>query len=184
MVDFSKIIEHLVDIGFYRVFLPFILIYVIVFAILEKSGIFKKSDNSDIKQTKNINATIAFVFALFVVASIQTVVYIQSLIINIIIFIVFILCVLILLGFVLGDTYTELFKNKYLKWGFVITILVVTSVILLNILGFWDWFLEINFGNSEDWITGLVIIGIIGILYWITKGDDKNITDDKDKDKD
>ena len=34
MVDFSLIIEKLIDIGFYRVFLPFILVYAIVFAIL------------------------------------------------------------------------------------------------------------------------------------------------------
>lgn len=179
MVDFSAIIDKLVDIGFYRVFLPFILIYVVIFAILEKSGIFKKSDGSDANQTKNVNATIAFVFALFVVGSIQTVLYIQSLIINIIIFVVFILCVLILLGFVMGDTYTELFQNKFVKWGVVSVIVTVATVILLNILGVWDWLSDQNFGNQEDWTTIIVIVGIIGVLYFITKGDSPKVEEKK-----
>ena len=36
MVDFGAIIDKLVNIGFYKVVLPFILVYVVIFAILEK----------------------------------------------------------------------------------------------------------------------------------------------------
>lgn len=175
MVDFRAIINKLVDIGFYNVFLPFILVYVIVFAILEKSGIFKKSNNEDSGQTKNVNSVIAFVFALFVVASIQTVIYIQSLIINIVLFIVFILCVLILLGFVLGEGYTELFKNKWVKGGVATIIFLVSLVILLNLLGFWDWLSDYSFGDADTWVSILVFAGIIGVLVWVTKSDGKAV---------
>ena len=68
MVDFRAIIEKLGTIGFFDVVLPFLLIYVVIFGILEKSGIFSKSTDglsqSDSKLFRNINAVIAFVFAL------------------------------------------------------------------------------------------------------------------------
>jgi len=172
MVDFRAIIDNLVDIGFYSVFLPFMLVYVIVFAILEKSNLFK-GGSSDGKQAKNVNAVIAFVFGLFTVASIQTVMYIESLIVNIVVFIIFFLCLLILLGFVFGEKYTEIFENKYVKWGVVIAIILVVLSILLRIIGFWDWFLDLEFADSETVTNVLVFLGIAGVLYWITKSDSK-----------
>lgn len=171
MVDFSAIIDKLVEIGFYNVLLPFILVYVIVFAILEKSGIFKKSGNEDRSQTKSVNSVIAFVFGLFVVASIQTVIYIQSLITNIVFFIVFILCVLILLGLVLGEGYQKLFENKLLKWSVAGAVFVVALVILLNLVGFWEWLSNYSLGDADTWISVLIFVGIVGVLVWVTKSD-------------
>jgi hypothetical protein len=178
MVDFSAVIENLKDVGFYDVFLPFILVYVIVLGVLEKSGIFQKSD--DDKQSRSINMVISFVFGLFVVASIQTVKYIQSLIVNIVIFIVFILVVLILMGFVFGkDYFKHLFEGadgkvrKGVVWSVAGVVLAVAVGVLFMILGVWnwlgDWFGDSNFGI--DWTSTIVILAIIGVLVWVTKND-------------
>ena len=110
-MDLRAIVDNLVDIGFYSVILPFLLVYVIVFAVLEKSKIFSFS-GSDNSQTKNVNSVIAFVFGVFTIASIQTVMYLESLILNIVVVIVFILVVLILLGFIFGEGYFRLFTDE------------------------------------------------------------------------
>ena len=117
-MDLRAVIDNLVDIGFYSVILPFLLVYVIIFAILEKSKIFKVSDG-DNSHVKNVNSIIAFVFGIFVVASIQTVMYIESLIVNIVVFIIFILLLLIILGLIFGDDWNKLLRDKYLNCCYV-----------------------------------------------------------------
>lgn len=180
MVDFRAIIENLVDIGFYSVILPFMLVYVVVFGVLEKSKVFKSDDE---KQAKNINAIIAFVFALFVVASIQTVIYIQSLITTIVTFIIFILVVLILLGFIFGDKYMELFmEDGKLKtpiaWIIAGVVLIVAVIMLMVVTGAWDWFLD--WIDWDDWDDGsdtfwtVVVIVLIGlVMFWVSREDSK-----------
>lgn len=184
MVNFNEIIGNLIDIGFYSVVLPFILVYAVVFAILEKSGIFSKSGENE-KQTKNVNAIIAFVFGLFVVASIQTVKYIQSLITNIIIVIIFILVVLILLGFIFGEDYFKfLFKKADDKPNYPIiftiagVVFLVALGILFTILGVWETLDNLwkDITSSGLFSTIIVILVIGGILVWITKGSNSGNT--------
>lgn len=180
MVDFGNVIENLKDIGFYDVFLPFILVYVVVLGVLEKSRIFEKSDGD--KQSRSINMIISFVFGLFVVASIQTVKYIQSLITNIVIFIIFILVVLILMGFIFGKDYFEhLFKDadgkikKPIVWTVAGIVLAVSVGVLGMVLGFWDWVadqFDSDFGI--DWGTTIIVIAFIALLVWVSKGSDES----------
>lgn len=172
MVDFSAVISKLVSIGFYEVFLPFILVYAVIFAVLQKSKIFE-GGSSSADNAKNVNAIIAFVFGLFIVASIQVVQFIQSLILNAVIILIFILCVLILLGFIFGDNYTSIFENKIVKWVSAISIFLVMLGILLYLLGFWNWLENQwrNFSSSDTISTIIILLIVIGVLYFITKGD-------------
>ncbi|MFW6233542.1 MAG: hypothetical protein ACOC3Z_02680 [Nanoarchaeota archaeon] len=178
MIDFREVINNLVDIGFYNVILPFILVYAVIFAILEKSGIFKHSKEEQ-NQTKNINSIIAFVFGLFAVAATQTVIWMQNFITIMITFIIFILMVLIILGFIFGEDYMKLImEDKNLKKGISYTIagivLLIAIIVTLVITGAWEWTLDWikNLTNIGDTlITILIIGGIIAILFWITKSD-------------
>jgi membrane protease YdiL (CAAX protease family) len=171
-IDFRAIIDSLINIGFYSVFLPFLLVYVVVFAILEKSNFFTGGNSNDINARK-IHSIIAFIFGVFVVASIQTVMYIQSLIINSILFIIFFLVLLILLSFVLGEEGVKsLFDNRYVKWSVFGIIIFVVLIIFLNMIGFFEYVSNLNIGiSSDDVYTFLILAGIIGILVWISKGD-------------
>jgi len=169
----------LVDIGFYSVVLPFMLVYVVIFGVLEKSGIFKNGEES---QVKNINSIIAFVFALFVVASIQTVRYLQSFITSIIVFVIFILMVLILVGFIFGDKYIQLFMDggnikKPIAWIIAGVVLIVAIVVLMIVTGAWEWVIDeidgFGSGSGDTITTILVVIGILGVLYLVSKEDKK-----------
>jgi hypothetical membrane protein len=71
---FRGIIEFFDNMGLYDVVLPFLLVFAIVFAILEKTKVFgmEKIDGKPYTR-KNINAIVAFVIAFLVVASSQLV---------------------------------------------------------------------------------------------------------------
>ncbi|HII14968.1 MAG TPA: hypothetical protein HA362_01535 [Nanoarchaeota archaeon] len=59
-IDFADLIKTLEQMGFYQVVLPFMLIFTIMFAILQKIKLFGD-------KTKNINVVIAVIIAFFVV---------------------------------------------------------------------------------------------------------------------
>ena len=66
----GAVIDFLKDFGFFDVILPFLLVFTILFGILEKTKIFgveKIGDKTYPK--KNLNAMVAFVIAFFVVAA-------------------------------------------------------------------------------------------------------------------
>lgn len=174
MVNFSSIIETLINIGFYKVVLPLILVYVIVFAILQKSKIFE-GGSSDATFAKKVNAIISFVFALFIVASAQAVMYIQNMIMVVSVILVFILTILLVFGLLFGDRYTDILENPFIKWAAIALTLIVLFGFLLSWVGFWDWFgnwwsgLEME---GDGTFTSLLVIAIIGgILWWVSKGD-------------
>lgn len=178
MVDFREIINTLVDIGFYDVFLPFILVYAVVFALLEKSKIFSGSD-TDSKQVKNVNAIIAFVFGVLAVASVQTIKFLESFIMYGVMFIIFILVVLIVLGFIFGEDYIKLLKDgdgnlkKGLAFSIAGIVVLISIGVLFAVLGVWEIIFDF-FGNDfdSDWISTALVIGlVIGTLVWVTKGD-------------
>src|SRR3989344_8286450 len=69
---FRSSIDFFGKIGIYDVILPFLLVFTIVFAILEKTAIFgreKPKEGTEEITRKNLNAMAAFVMAFFVVAS-------------------------------------------------------------------------------------------------------------------
>lgn len=178
MVDFNVVVENLVDTGVYSVALPFILVYAIVFAILQKSQIFEGGSTSK-RQAKNVNSIVALVFGLFVVLSVNVVKYIQDFFINVVVIITFLLGLFIVLGFILGDKLKELFEGKA-KVGIAVVVTIVVLSIMLYILGFWGWlfgwFETWDFGDS-DTLSTIIVLAVIGlVLYWISKGGDDEST--------
>ena len=67
---FREILVFFDKIGVYDVILPFLLVFTLVFAILEKTKVFGMEDVGGKKMTrKNINAMVAFSISFFVIAS-------------------------------------------------------------------------------------------------------------------
>jgi hypothetical protein len=174
-MDFREIIEKLQDIHFYDVVLPFLLVYVIVYAILQKTKIFKvEGEGASNKHLNAAHVIISVVFGLFAVVSLQTVMYMQNLILNISLFLIFILVVLIMLGMVFGEDYKKLFiENGKIKswaaWVVGILIFIVALGVLLSVTGLWDqfvdWYDRTNF-DWDGWST-LFVIAVIGIIIFL-----------------
>lgn len=173
MVNFNDAISLLIETGFTTVLAPFILIFAIVFAILQKSKIFHGGANED-NSARKINAVIAFVFGIFAVISVNVINFIAQSLATAAMAIVVILCALIILGLLLGDSYSSLFENQKVKYGIAAIVFLLTIVFLFSIFNIWEW-ISNQFGGfsaGSETIGMVVLLGVVlGALYWITRSD-------------
>ncbi|MBS3156091.1 hypothetical protein J4413_02555, partial [Candidatus Woesearchaeota archaeon] len=96
-------IQFFQELGLFDVVLPFILVFALVYAVLEKTMILGKDQISgrDVGN-KNLNAAISFVIAMLVIASSQIVGVINEALPNLVLLMVVSLMFLLLLGIFLG----------------------------------------------------------------------------------
>lgn len=160
--------------GVYDIILPFLLVFTLVFAILEKTkilGVEKVKDQEFTK--KNINAMVAFVTAFLVIASTQLVAVISSVMANVVLLLILSVCFLLLVGSFYSDKQFSLENSP--KWvTFLMVFMFVGIVIIfLNALG---W-LETVFGvfylmftnlDAEWAATTLFLLIIIGFIVYVT----------------
>ena len=172
---FRGMIGFLNKLGVYDVILPFLLVFTIIFAILEKTKIFgvDKVSGQDMGK-KNINAMVAFVIGFLVIASTKLVGVINEVMANVVLLVILGVCFLLLIGVFFGDK--EFTLEKFPTWSKLLMILMFIGivVIFLNALG-WLQFLFDLFNNiNADWAASLVfIIIIIGFILWITHTPEK-----------
>ena len=86
---FRGIIGFLDKIGVYDVILPFLLVFTIVFAILEKTKVLglDKIDGKEFTK-KNLNSMVAFVISFLVIASTQLVSVINEVMANVVLLLI------------------------------------------------------------------------------------------------
>ena len=139
---------------------PFLLIFFILFAILEKSKLF--GDN------KQINALISFVIGFIFVAAVFPKEMATNLMLFLTIAIVVVFVVLILWGFIMGEEGLKIFENspKGLKWAIGIFIIIAVIIAVLWAAGvdtseFFDNLFHSSW-SSEFW-TNLVFIVLVAV---------------------
>jgi len=166
---FVESVQFLYNLGIYDVVLPFLMIFTLTYAVLDKTKVLG-TEEFEGKQypKKNVNAMLAFVIAFFTVLSSKVVQWITQLTQWIVLILVaFFLFMLLLSSFESKPaTDKDFILNK--KWKIGLTILsfsvVAFIVIMLIIYSFSDaravaqaagsWF-------TQDNITFLIIIGLI-----------------------
>lgn len=127
--------------------LPFVLIFTLVFAILEKSKLL----GDDKKQ---INAIIAFVLAGMFLAFSNYVSWIKQFSVVLIIALFSIFVFLLIWGFVWGEKLGDPLKEaEGIKWTIGIIALIVVIVATLIITGYWD-----KMAVSNEWVANIVFI--------------------------
>lgn len=96
---FRGALGFLEEIGIYDVVLPFLLVFTIVFAILEKTKIFGVERVEGVDYTKkNLNAVVAFVVGFFVIASTKLVAAINESLANVVLLLIVSISFLLLIG--------------------------------------------------------------------------------------
>ena len=185
MTVFRESIDFLVRLGIYDVVLPFLLVFTIVFAILEKTKIMgTEKDSKGGELTKrNLNSMVAFVMAFFVIASTQLVAVINKSVSQIFLVLLLIICFMMLAGAFHAQTKEGFFldpkKHKFYYGIFMIIVFVSIIMIFLNALGWLDIiynFLKDNWNKS--YVAAVIfIILVIGFMAYImqepSKGEDK-----------
>jgi len=172
------IISFFDKLGIYDVVLPFLLIFSIMFAILEKSKILGTVTINNVTYTKkNLNAMVAFCIAFVVVASTQVVAILNEALAHIALLLVIVVSFLLLLGaFFKSDEEVYLEKGAWRTW-FMIAMLIGTILIFANAIHtkdgdtwlevFWD-FLKNNWDSTAVGSIILIIVLIL-FMYFITK---------------
>lgn len=170
-------LSFLNDLGMYDVVLPFLLVFTIVFAILEKTKILgtEKSPNHTIDgeamtvTRKNMNAMTSFVIAFFVVASSQLVAVINEVASQTFLLLLLVILFLMLAGVLKKEGEYELergWRNFFMGIG-----IVTITLIFLNSLG---WLEEVYDFLVDYWDTDaisaiILLILIIIFIAWITR---------------
>lgn len=164
---FRGVIDFFSKVGLFDVVLPFLLVFVIVFAILEKTKIFGTEEIQGRKYSKkNLNAVAAFVIAFFVIASSKLVEIITTVSSNIVILLMAIVFFLLLIG-----TFYKEGEGVFLTGGWKILFMIIVFVgivlIFLHAIGwldeFWGFVGEGSGGNA----VGSIILLLIIILFMV-----------------
>jgi len=172
-------VQFFKDFGLFDVVLPFLLVFSIMFAILEKTLVLGTDTLGDKKTPKKaMNAMVAFVVALFVVATNKIVTAIQVFLPNIVLIIVVVLSFLLLVGILYKDGEFNL-AEKETKWKniFVVIIFILISLTIAGSItktanqSYLSWGFDYAVQNfSGTIVTSLIFLAVvIFAISYITK---------------
>lgn len=115
-------IELLQQFGFFTVVIPAILIFALVFGVLEKIKLFAKQGAKDdeLKNTRSLHAAIAAVTALLVITQTKIVEFINAIIPNAMALLVVIMLVMLVMGFIGFKPDNPFAEHTYIKYLAVI----------------------------------------------------------------
>jgi uncharacterized membrane protein len=175
-------VEFLVRFGFFDVVLPFLLVFTIVFAILEKTKVFGTEiiDGEKVSK-KSINSMVAFVMALFVIVAQKIVFAIQTSIPQIVLILIVIVSFLMLVGSMSGSEEIDWTKSGWSKF-LAVVIFVGIVAIFMNSVGWlqpvWDY---VQGRWQDTLVTSIIFLAIIvGAIFWVTSGGKKKSKSSED----
>lgn len=159
------VFDFLEKVGLFNIVLPFLLVFTIIFAILEKTKVFGTEDIEGKKYPKkNLNATAAFVIAFLVVASSKLVEIITTVSANVVILLLLAIFFLMLVG-----SFFKEGEPTFLEGGWKVLFMVIMFIgivlIFLHALGWLeDTWQYLGITGSGDAV-GAIILIVIVILF-------------------
>ena len=191
MTVFGDSVNFMVKLGVYDIILPFLLVFVLVFALLEKTKVLGTDTIKDEKgekfesTKKSLNAMIAFVTGFFVIASTQLVSVINKTLSQVFLLMLLVICFLLVWGSFHQQTKEGFFldskKNKFYYNALMAIVFVAIAAIFLNALGWLDQIYQFLKNNwNTDYVAAVIfIVIIIGFMVWITGSPKPSESDDK-----
>jgi len=163
---FRGILELFDKIGVYDVVLPFLLVFTIVFALLERTKVFgvEKIEGKEYTK-KNLNSVAALVIALLVVGSSKLVGIITKVSSQFVVLLFLVVLFLLLVG----SFFMEKPEGVYLEGGwktvFMIIVFFGLAFIFLDALGIWDDTLDFLSGTSKGELVGSIVLIILIVMF-------------------
>lgn len=157
-VNFSDMIKQLEQMGFYEVILPFMLVFTIMFALLQKIKLFGAD-------TKNINIVVAAVIAFFFVRVPTIIATVQQFLPKVSMIVLVLLMFLLILG-VLGSGESTGWTGWPFFIGMIGAVLGIIWAVATSVPGLstsWPRWLVLS---SQDKAI-LLAVGIFVLLLWI-----------------
>ena len=183
-------LQFLEDFGLFSVVLPFIFVFAIVFAILEKTMVLgSEGKKDDPKPKASIDAMVSFVIALFVVAATNVVGIIRESLPMVVLVLVVIISFMLLAGSFMGSGEFSFRQSKF--WKIFLTVIMFFSVILIFLNAIKtengiSWLKYAWVYMTQNWATGPIVSGlvflvvIVGAIYFIV-GVPKSIPGEENK---
>lgn len=159
----DTILQHWI---FTKFALPFLLIFFIVFAILEKTKVLGEDK-------KQINAMVAFVIGIIFVTAVSPKLIVGNLILFLTVAIVVMFIGMLLWGFAVGGEVN--LENKNVKWAMGIAIVVGVTGAVIWATGFYSFIDSFVFGGNitgDFWIN-LIFVIVIAIALAVAIGTGK-----------
>lgn len=174
---FREIIVFFDKIGIYDVILPFLLVFTIVYAILEKTKILGLEEIQGTTYTrKNLNAMIAFVVSFLVVASSKLVQIIADVSSQMVVLLLASIFFLLLVGTFYKEGENVALEGRWRTFFMIIMFLGLLIIFLQAIPTKsgqpwleWFWVYMVNNWTSTGVASVLLIIGIVIFIWWITQ---------------
>jgi len=170
---FREVIEFFDTIGVFDVVLPFLLVFTIVFALLERTKVFGVDDIDGKKYTKkNLNSVAAFVIAFLVVASSELVGIITKVSSNFVVLLFLIVLFLLLVGSFFMEKPQGVFLEGGWRTGFMVLVFIVLIFIFLDAIpsdgpseNLLDEVFDFLDGTNKGEFVGSVILLILIVLF-------------------
>jgi len=161
-------LQFLEDFGLFSVVLPFIFVFAIVFAILEKTMILgSEGKKDDPKPKASIDAMVSFVVALFVVAATNIVGKIRESLPMVVLVLIVIISFMLLAGSFMGSGEFSFKDSKF--WKIVLTVIMFISVILIFLNAIKtengvSWLKYAWMYMTQNWATGPIVSGLVFLV--------------------
>ncbi len=152
---------------FTRFLFPFLLVFFLVFAILEKTKIFGGDK-------KSLNAWTAFVIGMIVVAVAYPTQVINNLILFLTVALVTMFVALLLWGFAIGSE--PKFDSGKLKWASLTVVLIAVVIATFWATGTLDEVIDWLFGqdwSSSVWVNTFFVLAVAGALAIVLRSGGK-----------
>ncbi len=169
-------VTFLKEFGLFDVVLPFLLVFAIIFALLEKTRILGVEKTKDAEHPKqNLNATVAFVIALLVVSTNRVVTALSDALPNVVLLFVVVLVFLMMVGTFYKEGEFDFIKGHD-RWAaflvvvsFIVIILIFANSLKTESGASWldaglGWFLG-NISGPVVTTSIFVILAVLGV--WI-----------------
>jgi len=146
---FGKAIIFLRDLGVYDVILPFLLIFTILFAILERTRVLGTENvGGENHPRKNLNAMVAFVIAFLVVASSRLVAIINEALANTMLLLLLVIFFIVLIGVFYEEGKPVILETH---WKIIFSILMFIGITAIFL---WAVKIESNSSYCSDYAKG------------------------------
>ena len=164
----EDVIAFLVNIGIFKVVLPFLLVFVVVFAILERTKVFGVEKIEGREYTKkNLNSAAAFVIAFLVIASSRLVEIITQVSSQFVVLLFGVVLFLLLVGSFFQEKPEGVFLEGGWKTAFMIIVFIGLLFIFLDALEVWDDVSSFFSGTSTGELVGTIILMVIIVMFMV-----------------
>lgn len=177
---FREIIEFFDNIGVFDVVLPFLLVFTIVFALLERTKVFGMEEVDGKKYTKkNLNSVAAFVISFLVVASSRLVEIITTVSSQFVVLLFLVVLFLLLVGSFFQEKPEGVFLEGGWKTAFMTIIFIGLLFIFLDALDLLEDTFDFLQGTNRGEVVGSVILLVLIIMFMVYVTQDKHYHDKK-----